>query len=253
MTAESLVPNFHLVSKMISGSGLVLGPSGSALFLQKLGYSYIITFQSQKLFRQCQRWHLQCWYIVTTSGIFYEDFIKTRIIHLPFPLKCETSAIVIISLCALLARCLCCKTKDCGVCFPPRKLPQTQTFCLPLCVLSLFSKGKVLIEPWYRFAPASLSLVDDLTPWKEGWRAWGFMSHIPNVPPEHLSTCWCQQVLGDVAGGRRWLAGHLQPWATWAFCPGKEWDRQGTWVGAENSSGVKLVVLRSVCLWIIKP
>lgn len=118
---------------------------------------------------------------------YYQDFIKTRIIHLPFPLKCETSAIVIVSLCVLLACCLCCKTKDRGVWSPPppppRKLPQTQTFCLPLCVLSLFSKGKVLIEPWYRFAPASLSLVDDLTPLERGLEGLGvYVSHPKSSP-----------------------------------------------------------------------
>jgi len=34
---------------MISGSGLLLGPSESAFCLQKLGYSYSITFQSQEV------------------------------------------------------------------------------------------------------------------------------------------------------------------------------------------------------------
>lgn len=68
--------------------------------------------------------HLQCWYIITTSGIFNWNG------------KHETSAVVNITLYILLAHSLCCKTTDCRTFFPLGKL--LYKYKLSLCHLNSF-------------------------------------------------------------------------------------------------------------------
>lgn len=95
--------------------------------------------------------HLQCWYIITTSGIFNWNG------------KHETSAVVNITLYILLAHSLCCKTTDCRTFFPLGKL--LYKYKLSLCHLNssqpFFPNCKMLMQLQYQLA--SFDLVTNMT------------------------------------------------------------------------------------------